>query len=426
MKKVLLVLLVAIMIMGGVFGQGTKEDKTITVWVDHTFNVPSAQEVLKELVIQPAIEKGYTVDYVQESVEIMRPRTQAAIAADSLPDLLFCSVDTMASIYRAKQALDVTDVVAEVNQEMGGISGGLLAAVSDGSKQFAIPVLASSEMTYIRTDVLEEHGLEVPKNLDELWETAAIINDAPRMWALGLGIGTNCFDGERDLMSKLWSYGASVFGADGKTITLDSPNTRKVLEIYKNAWDNNLIPKDVTTWDDSANNMAYQNGTVAHIINTGSVASWLLENNPEIYDNTYLTVTLPGPAGTFAYGDLFGYVIGHNTKNADIVKEMVQNVMKPENYYVLMEEMKGMRIPIFPSLAKDQMWQEKAYKPLADSIEYLTLAGYPGPVTDTALEVYRQLLISQMFQRVLVDDWAAGDAIAETVGKIEQIQTSFN
>ena len=52
----------------------------------------------------------------------------------------------------------------------------------------------------------------------------------------------NNYDTENQLNCLLWGYGASVFGKDGRSITLDSPGTRTVLAMIKKAWDDGLVP----------------------------------------------------------------------------------------------------------------------------------------------------------------------------------------
>jgi multiple sugar transport system substrate-binding protein len=191
--------------------------------------------------------------------------------------------------------------------------------------------------------------------------------------------------------------------------------------MVKEAWAEGLIPEEVVTWDDSSNNKAYQSGLVTMIYNTGSVVKWMQENDPDLLAQTTLMVVPAGPKGTFVQGDVWGLALPSSTQHPEFTKGLAQYISQPERYEALIEEMGGLRLPVYKDLQNMEMWSDPALKPLADSIPDIYLPGYPGPVTDAALEAFQQLVVANMFTRVLTDDWTPDEAIAEAVTTLETI-----
>jgi ABC-type glycerol-3-phosphate transport system substrate-binding protein len=96
-----------------------------------------------------------------------------------------------------------------------------------------VPFAVATEEFYVRKDVLAKTGLQYPATWEDALALGIKANNPPTIWRWGLQLGNN-YDTENQINAMLWGYGASVFGKDGKTITLDSPETRQVLTLIKN------------------------------------------------------------------------------------------------------------------------------------------------------------------------------------------------
>ena len=86
-----------------------------------------------------------------------------------------------------------------------------------------------------------------------------------------------------------------------------------------------------------------------------------------------------------------------------------------------MNELQGFRVPIYLGLDKLKVWEDPMNKPLKDNLSLTVANGYPGPVTDAALETYKQKVLAAMVIRMLNDNWTADQAIKEAVEKINKI-----
>ena len=398
----------------------------LRMWIDHTFFSVATDAMWKAQALQYAAQEGFDLEYQQDVNDVMFPKEDAALESKTFPDVFYSSIDRCARPVRAKQALDVTDLVAELNQNMGGIAPGLLAATrSADGKNYMVPFALISEYLYVRQDQLDKAGMKFPDTWEDLLAFGLKVNDpANKMWGWAVQLGPS-YDAERELNSMLADYGASLFSKDGKSVALDSPETRQVLELIKKAWDAGIEPQDVLTGDDSWNNTKYLSGQVATVRNTGSIAKTLAASNADLMEKTALGKPLAGPKGRFMTTNGYCFVIASYTKYPDLAKGLVKYLSAPEQYKPFMNEMQGFRAPGYVSLDDLPMWKNPVLKPAYDTLQYAIFPGYPGPATDAANEAFTQQLLAKMVGRMLGDKWTADQAIAETVTKANDILQKY-
>jgi multiple sugar transport system substrate-binding protein len=419
MKKLFVLVAVLFLTMSlSVFAQSSRPK--LSMWIDHFFFSPATDAMFKSQALEFAQQAGFDLEWVQDSPDVMLPRENTALESRTLPDVLYSDVSSYVKVRRAGQALDVTDVVGELNKNMGGYTPGILAAVTSEGRQYAVPYAISTEEFYVRSDMMAKAGLAYPLTWDDAFALARKVHNPPSIWGMALQLGNN-YDTENQVNCLLWAYGASVFAKDGKTIALDSPQTRQVLALLKKAWDDGLVAKDVLTGDESWNNKQYQAGKAAMIQNTGSVAKWAKENDPDLLKNTALGAPPAGPKGRFICASGYTMTVASYSKNVALAKGLVKYLSSPAKYQAELNEMQGFRIPAYAGLGDLKMWQDPLMKPLQANIPYTFLPGYPGPVTDVALQAYNQKTLALMVGHMLADNWSADQAIADAVAKLQKI-----
>jgi len=428
--KVLIVLaLILVTVAGTCFATGQKGEAAparpkMRMWLDSTFYVVATQGLLKSYALEWAQQKGVDLEYIQDSDKIMYPRIDAAIESKTLPDVLFLNLSWLPKMQRAKLTTDLSALAKELNANMGGFTKGVVAAVTTPEGMWmGIPYVSSSEEQYVRKDLLDAKGLAVPDTWDDIVKVARALNDPPNVWGWGHQVAP--YDGERHNSAMILAYCGSVFSKDGKSITLDNPATRQVLAILKSAYEDGIIPKDAVTWDDAGNNNAYQSGKTAIAENTGSIATWAKANDIKLYNNTIYKLFPAGPAGRFIQADAWVMFVPNTSKYPEQAKDLIRALSQKNRQEELITEMGGFRVPVYIDLINLPVWKERHLKPLAESAPFIYYPGYPGPVTDLALEEFRQIVIAKMVLRVLTDKWTADKAIAEAVETIKRIQASL-
>src|SRR5690606_24651653 len=101
----------------------------------------------------------------------------------------------------------------ELNTQEGGYTAGAFSAgrTQDG-KHWSMPSFSSTEMFYVRTDKMEEAGMELPDTWEDVRALADAIN-APEesFWGWGAQVGTPSWDSEVAFTAKLWAYGGKTW-----------------------------------------------------------------------------------------------------------------------------------------------------------------------------------------------------------------------
>ena len=99
----------------------------------------------------------------------------------------------------------------------------------------SVPVNPFLPILHYRTDLYEEHGLEVPTTWDVLHDNAATLHDPPTMYGISQRGQRGAFDATFDVLPYIWSHGGGLF-ADQKggdfTVAINSPETLAGMRTY--------------------------------------------------------------------------------------------------------------------------------------------------------------------------------------------------
>lgn len=99
----------------------------------------------------------------------------------------------------------------------------------------SVPVNPFLPILHYRSDLYEEHGLEVPTTWDELYANAEVLHNPPQMYGISQRGQRGAFDVTFDVLPYVWSHGGGIF-ADQKggdfTVTINSPETLAGMETY--------------------------------------------------------------------------------------------------------------------------------------------------------------------------------------------------
>jgi len=154
----------------------------LTFWISHPFLSRGSEALLKTQVLDYAQQQAFDVTYLQEDMT-NKQKINAALESKQLPDVFYTEVTDTQTMYRTGQLADMTDVVTELNKNMGGFTPGVLAAVTVNGKQIGVPVGMSTEMFYARKDVLDAKGIALPQTWDDVLPLRARCTTHPRSMA---------------------------------------------------------------------------------------------------------------------------------------------------------------------------------------------------------------------------------------------------
>ena len=398
----------------------------MTLWLSTSFT-PLADELQKRYALEWANAKGVELTIVQDSSTVLAPQLNAAIETKNLPDVLsWASPDWAPKLARLGLALDVTDVVQKNNAKGGGLYDPALRAVTQNGKAFAVPTYSATELFYVRKDLLAAKGLKAPETWEDVAQVAKAVTEKGKLWGYGMSLGMPSYDAEISLMSMLASYGATPYGADGKTPNLNNEGTRQVIALAKDMWDAGAVIPDAVTWDDSGNNKAYLTGAAAMIYNTGSVLNSLRKDDPDLLSKTDVVKIPKGPKGAVILGYIYGLIGTSTSKNPELAKDLLSYLSDPERQGKIVEAAGTNYMPLYKDLGKAKMWEDPTNQLFIQQLAGNNAIGYPGPTTEWALEAWRTHTITEMFNRILVDKVSPDDAIKQTEEKLVKIYQQYN
>jgi|WetSurMetagenome_2_1015567.scaffolds.fasta_scaffold23437_3 ABC-type glycerol-3-phosphate transport system substrate-binding protein len=370
---------------------------------------------------------GIPVDVTYVNPDEASVRYNAALEApETLPDIIQFDAVWFPLFQEAGRLVDVSDVVAAVNQDAGGINPALVQGVTVDGKQFAIPWMADAMASYFRTDVFKKAGVQVPTTWQELLDACPKVNKPGEMYCVGLNIH-GFGDSEEFSRALIWSFGGAATDPTGKVATINSPETIAALNYIKTLAAQGSFPPDFATSDDGTNNQWFETGTVAFTVNSGSVGAWLAANAPDMYENTLMTVPLANEKGDRQIAiDPMTLAITTNTKYPDQAKMLIEYITNSKNSWAYIEATNYAHVSVYTGLVNMTAIQEDPHRlGLAQTMLYSRYDSWPAPFTSAATDIYSNRVLSQMLENVMTGTMTPEQAAADAQTKVEAILAKY-
>ena len=215
--------------------------------------------------------------------------------------------------------------------------------------------------------------------------------------------------------------------ADGKTVTFDSPETRAAYQFVADMFlKDRTIPRAALTWDDSGNNVAYQTGRAAFVVNPPSIWYWLADNDTQIQAGTVLMSIPKGPGPNGAHGNVVGswvWQVSRASRQQDLAKEWLRYFFDPGHYRSVIETVGGRWVPVYPQLLPDlKLFADTpAFAGFRSLAQEGFVDGYAGPPNALSGRVFDANVLTKVLQRILVDRASVAEAVAWGQTQIEQL-----
>jgi multiple sugar transport system substrate-binding protein len=406
--------------------QAATDSDVFTYWGGLIFS-DVANQMLVDRINQWGQEKGIQTDVVMINQNETVQRVSAAIEAGTLPDALDVGRGFMLLLTQSDQLEPLDDLYAEIDAQVDFLPLAEQAVNPElyGGNIYGIPMSLGGDVLFRRADLLEAAGYsEAPQTWEEVGEMARAINDPPNLYGLGLAL-SNVGDGNR-MTTILQSWGGRIADDEGKTCTLDSPETRAFLEWVTAAYQDGLFPPDATTWDGAGDNVAYQSGTAGFITNPGSVYLYMKDNDPDLAAGTKYSALPAGPAMRLAPAEVnWMRVIPKTSKHKELALDLFKYLADEafiEEYYANAIYGPSAQLyvdaPIFS--------ESEVHKGLLDLALNGTFGGYPDVDNAAFSEYQTNFLTPRMIQRMVIDGLSADEAIAETQEACQAIYDKYN
>jgi multiple sugar transport system substrate-binding protein len=339
-------------------------------------------------------------------------RFAAELAANHGHDLIQFATLVKTHLY-ASHLLDLSELCEKLGQRYGPwLPSGRALGQVDGIWR-GYPDFYQAEPPIYRADLFQQVGLGAPRTWEDLRTAGRLLK--PLNHPAGMAV-SHCNDANHNWRAVMWSYGASEVGADGQTITVNSPAMREALTFMKALFDDAMTP-EVFAWDDSSNNK-YLVSRVAGWIHDAISAIRIAEViTPELVKSIAVTPEVAGPAGRLSCVDANVYAIWRFAQNQPAALTFLEYYA--EHWKDSFVASQGFNLPFLQARYAKPMpvlGEDPQVQVLQDFYPYVQVYGYPGPPNAAAEETLNAFIIPDMVRQVLRGDspdaaisWAEGE-----------------
>ena len=318
--------------------------------------------------------------------------------------------------------VDVSDLTKQIGEARGGwIPFAETLGFLEGAWH-AVPEYFIDFPALYRKDIFDANGLAPVDTWDDLMKAGTLLKSKGN--PIGIAINQKSNDANNTWTGVLWSHGGSVVAADGKTVALDSPETRQMLtyaiELY-----NKTMTNEVLSWDDTGNNLLLASGRGSWIQNPISALRTIEHDTPDLAEKIFVSNTPAGPKGRMTSVTANSWVIAKWAGSVPAAKALLLD------YYAILPEgikaSQGYNQPVLKDLRKKPMailGEEAKLNVLQDFDQVIHSVGYPGPPTAAAGEVESNWIIPLMVARA-VNDGDINGAVEWGTQKIEAIYSKY-
>lgn len=298
---------------------------------------------------------------------------------------------------------DLTDVWEAIGTD--NLPAGEREVLSNEDGTFAIPFIGYPHALFYRADWFAEAGLEAPETWDDIIAAARALTDDERSGICLFGKGLDAYY-VTDLML---AAGAQAFDAEGN-ITIDSPETIKVLEFIKTISDEGLTPAGWTAMNMDDAKLPFIAEKCAMKIDSASFLGTLNLDNPELLANVGV-VPIPLNGGQYAgWAGASAYAVTEASPNQAAAKSFLEFMFQPDIYTgFIAREVLGFQPELKAVAESSEFYEQERIAPLADIYRGAAAAaggGYPGATysapgtsNENAL-VYNQQVYAEMAARI--------------------------
>ena len=363
-----------------------------------TFNhfVPASDEKLKQQVAAFSKQAGVAMRLDTIAGRELPARWAAEIQGQSGHDVMVL-LDNAPQLYK-DQLADMSDVCDELGSKYGGWwEFSKEVSVADGQWK-SVPWFYIGTPTTYREDYFQQVQEPPSDTYDDL------LRAGRKLRQIGHPIGfaiSQTGDSNWTLFPLLWSFGASTVAEDGKTITINSPQTAQALE-YVNTLYHDCMENEVLSWDDAGNNRYILSGRGSWTLNAISIYEAAKKSVPGLVKAINHSLMPAGPVRRIAAVPYWSIGVWKFSNNIGLAKEFLRYHFQREQQNEFIAASGGYNQPLLKEFDQHPIWtSDPKLRPLVGFAKWAHLIGWPGPPTREAQLVSQLYIIPNMFAKVV-------------------------
>ncbi|MFF2148202.1 ABC transporter substrate-binding protein [Kitasatospora sp. NPDC058190] len=263
---------------------------------------------------------GVEVDWLDQPGDGYSDKVLSQAASNTLPDVVNLPPDFALPLARKDLLLDVAKADPKLADEY--VPGGVDAYRFTGQNgTFGYPWYLNTDVNYWSSELLTKNGLDpkkLPTTLDELIAQARVMKEKSG--------GQTYLMSRKPGLGDLYNAGVKIMADDGKSFTFNTPEAAALLDKYRDAFKEGLLPKDVLTNTYAGNSKLFNAGTAAWTTAGANYITSLATDNP-----TLAPKVVPSPALATPPLYVQGLSIPRSTKNPAAAVALARWVTSAEN-----------------------------------------------------------------------------------------------
>jgi multiple sugar transport system substrate-binding protein len=308
----------------------TASAETISIWVRSGIG-----DSFKEVVKSYNAKGDDKVELTEVPFAELVQKYATAIAGGQAPDALSLDLIYTPAFAAAGQLEDLTDWAKSLSY-FDALSPSHVKLGTYEDRIYGLPLSVETSIFAWNKDLYKKAGLDpekAPSTWDEITANAenirALGGDTYGFYFSGGGCGGCMIFTFTPLV---WGAGADILSQDGKTATLDTPEMRKAVEIYRNLVAKDTVPAGAAS-DNGVNFLSITNGKIGQQSLGAFAIGTLVTQHPEIDFGVALIPGVDGKPSSFAGGDNF--VVTKGTPRLDNIKAFLEYTYSVEGQTIM-------------------------------------------------------------------------------------------
>jgi multiple sugar transport system substrate-binding protein len=358
--------------------------------------VPQADEKLHEIGkrFTQATKINIRFDHLQEAQ--MAAKLAAEVQTGSGHDLLMLRMHI--PLLHATNLADMSDIVDALTKQYGPMYDFCREAAYHKDHWVAMPAYGGA----FPGNYNKKYFDEVDEKTPDTWQD--LLRAGKKLKAKGHPVGiplSQCNDAVSTLGPIMWAYGAKAVDTDGKTVTVNSPETAEAIEYVKQLYNDAMEP-EVLSWDDASNNRFLVSGKGSWIFNPQSAYLTAKTRNMPVTEQLEFQIVPAGPKGRHTTTFVRSLGIWKFSKHIEPAKEFIKFFFTAENYNAYVDAAQSFDAPVFTSMEDHPVWNiDPKYEPIKRSAQYGHLYGWPAPGDERSQQVTNSFIIPIMFAKAV-------------------------
>ena len=292
---VLMALMLVLAGCGGGESQESADGKIeLTVWASRSYYVPP-DEFKSFMAEHPNIVIKWDV---KDSDDILQQMQRMQSANQKLPDVIQDEVQLARAYHDAGVVMPIDDQMKKWQQEDAASYDLVLPSAWEEARidgqTLGMSITANFDVLYYNTEWAKQAGVQFPvRTYDDLFAAAQKLK-AARPDKFPFSIQALAGEGVTALLNMFVGAGVPF---DGATPDLKSPQAQYILDWFKRARDEGLIPPDAISWGEAESRGVFVSGDAALLIDGFTTAGDFADVGGFDYGTSWSNTLLPAETG---------------------------------------------------------------------------------------------------------------------------------